>query len=82
MKAQRISMDDHFKNIFLTKYLVVGRTTRSEFLVVLTHFLVIEDTRTREFCCPEIIRFYWKNVRTGIKEPLSDDEYIGIVEMA
>ena len=34
------------------KYLVVGRTTRSQFLVVLTQFLVVEDTRTREFCYP------------------------------
>ena len=30
--------------------LVVRRTTRSEFLVVLIHFMVVEDTRTREFC--------------------------------
>ena len=33
--------------IFFPKYLVVRRTTRSQFLVVLTHFLVVEDTRTR-----------------------------------
>ena len=35
------------------KYLVVRRTTRSQFLVVLTQFLVVEDTRTRKFCYPE-----------------------------
>ena len=35
--------------IFSPKYLVVRRTTRSQFLVVLTHFLVVEDTRTRKF---------------------------------
>ena len=34
------------------KFLVVRRTNRSQFLVVLTHFLVVEDTRTREFCYP------------------------------
>ena len=33
--------------IFFQNYLVVRRTTRSQFLVVLTHFLVVEDTRTR-----------------------------------
>ena len=38
--------------IFSPKYLVVRRTTRSQSLVVLTHFLVVEDTRTREFCYP------------------------------
>ena len=31
--------------IFFPKYLVVRRTTRSQFLVVLTHFLVVENTR-------------------------------------
>ena len=31
--------------IFSPKYRVVKRTTRSQFLVVLTHFLVVEDTR-------------------------------------
>ena len=40
--------------IFFPKYLVVRRTTRSQFLVVLTHFVVVEDTRTREFCYPAI----------------------------
>ena len=39
-----------FKNSH--KYLVVRRTTRSQFLVVLTQILVVEDTRTREFCYP------------------------------
>ena len=38
--------------IFFPRYLVVRRTTRSEFLVVLIHFMVVEDTRTREFCYP------------------------------
>ena len=52
VKAQRICMDDYFKNIFLQKYLEVRRTTKSEFLVVLIQFLVVEDTRTRKFCCP------------------------------
>ena len=44
-------MDNYFQNNF-PKYLVVRRTTRSQCLVVLTHFLVVEDTRTREFCYP------------------------------
>ena len=39
--------------IFSHKYLVVRRTTRSQFLVVLTHFLVVKDTRTHTFCYPE-----------------------------
>ena len=34
-------------------YLVVRRTTISQFLVVLTQFLVVEDTMTREFCYPD-----------------------------
>ena len=38
--------------IFFPKYLVVRRTTRSQLLVVLTQFLVVKDTRTREFCYP------------------------------
>ena len=54
VKAQRICMDDYFQNIFLQKYLGVRRTTKSELLVVLIQFLVVEDTRTREFCCPGI----------------------------
>ena len=52
VKAQRICMDDNFQNSFLQKYLGVRRTTKSELLVVLIQFLVVEDTRTREFCCP------------------------------
>ena len=44
IKAQRICMDDYFQNIFLLKYLVVRRTTKSEILVVLIHFMVVEDT--------------------------------------
>ena len=31
--------------IFSPKYLVVRMTTRSQFLVVLNHFWVVEDTR-------------------------------------
>ena len=38
--------------IFFPKYLVVRRTTRSQFVVVLTNLLVVEDTRTRKFCYP------------------------------
>ena len=38
--------------IFSQNYLVVRRTTRSQFLVVLTQSLGVEDTRTREFCYP------------------------------
>ena len=44
--------------IFPPKYVVVRRTTRSQFLAVLTLFLVVEDTRTREFCYPVL---YFKN---------------------
>ena len=40
--------------ILSQKYLVVRRTTRPQFLVVLTQFLVVEDTRTRKFCYPEL----------------------------
>ena len=35
-----------------TKNLVVRRTTRPQFLVVLTYFLVAEDARMLEFCNP------------------------------
>ena len=38
--------------IFSQKYLVFRRTTRSQLLVVLTQFLVVEDTGTREFFYP------------------------------
>ena len=41
--------------IFSQKFLIVRRTTRSQFLVVLTHFLVVEDMRTRKFCYPESV---------------------------
>ena len=44
VKAQRICMDNYFQIIFLQKYLGVRRTTKSEFLVVLIQFLVVEDT--------------------------------------
>ena len=37
-------------SILLQKKLVVRRTTRSQFLVVLTYVLVAEDARTLEFC--------------------------------
>ena len=36
--------------IFSPKYQIVRRTNRSQYLVVLTQFLVVEDTRTRKFC--------------------------------
>ena len=39
------------QNIWLS---VVSRTTRPQFLVVLTYFLVAVDTRTVEFCYPEL----------------------------
>ena len=58
IKAHRICMDDYFQNIFLQKYLGVRRTTESELLAVLIQFVVVEDTRTREFCCP-VITFIW-----------------------
>ena len=45
-------MDDYFQITFPQNNLVVRRTTKSQYLVVLTHFLVVEDTRTREFCYP------------------------------
>ena len=48
-------MDDFFQRTFPQKNLVVGRTTKSQYLVVLTHFLVVEDTRTREFRYPVIL---------------------------
>ena len=42
-----------FRSILSQKNLVFRRTTRSQFLVVLTYFLVAEDARTLEFCYPE-----------------------------
>ena len=50
-------MDNYFESIFpkISGTVVVRRTTRSQFLVVLTHFLVVEDTRTREFCYPALL---------------------------
>ena len=57
-----------FKILF-HKYLVVRRTTRSQFLVVLTHFFVLEDTRTRECCYPECVHVFSTppgiNLKTG-----------------
>ena len=44
-----------FSKLFFPKDLVVRRTTRSQFLVVLTHFLVVEDTKIRTFCYPAIL---------------------------
>ena len=41
-----------FRSILSQKNLVVRRTTRPQFLVVLTFFLVAEDVRTLEFCYP------------------------------
>ena len=43
-------ISDHF---YPQTNLVVRRTTTFDILVVLTQFLVVEDTRTREFCYPE-----------------------------
>ena len=42
-----------FFGSILTKNLVVRRTTRPQFLVILTYFLVAEDARMLEFCYPE-----------------------------
>ena len=41
-----------FGSILSPKNLVVRRTTRPQFLVVLTYFLVAEDARMFEFCYP------------------------------
>ena len=53
--------------MFFPKYPVVRRTTRSQFLVILTSFLVVEDTRTCKFCYPENITlfYYPPEVRRG-----------------
>ena len=48
-------MDNYFQNIF-PKMSGSQETTRSQFLVVLTHFVVVEDTRTHAFCYPGLIR--------------------------
>ena len=47
-----------YGQLFSKKYLVLRRTTISQFLVVLTQFLVVEDKRTREFCYPELVIEY------------------------
>ena len=47
-----ICWDEHFWVNSFTTHLVVRRTTRPQFLVVLTYFLVAEDARTLEFCYP------------------------------
>ena len=54
IKTSKTSVWTTFFKIFSQNYLVVRRATRSELLVVLTHFLVVVDTRTREFCYPVI----------------------------
>ena len=41
-----------FGSILSQKNLVVRRTTRPQFLVVLAYFLIAEDARTLEFCYP------------------------------
>ena len=41
-----------FRSILSQKNVVVRRTTRPQFLVVLTYFLVAKDVRTLEFCYP------------------------------
>ena len=38
--------------ILSQKNLVVRRTTRPQFLVVLTYFFIAKDVRTLEFCYP------------------------------
>ena len=43
-----------FGSILSQKNLVVRRTTRPQFLVFLTYFLVAEDARTLEFCYPDV----------------------------
>ena len=48
-----------FSKYFPKKYLVVRRTTRSQILVVLTQFLGVEYTRTREFCYPGVCVFFF-----------------------
>ena len=50
----------NFGLILPQKNLVVRRTTRPQFLVVLTYFLVADDARTLEFCYPELS---WCHVR-------------------
>ena len=51
-------------SILLQKNLVVRRTTRPQFLVDLTYFLVVKDARTLEFCYPEQISQIKVNIRT------------------
>ena len=49
---RKICWDENFGVNSFTKILLVRRTTRPHFLVVLISFLVAEDTRTLEFCYP------------------------------
>ena len=44
-----------------TKNLVVRRTTRPEFLVVLAYFLVAEDPRRLEFCYSDVVRVWYEH---------------------
>ena len=52
----KICCDEHFWVNSFTKNLVVRRTTRPQFLVVLTYVLVTKDARTFEFCYPGMVR--------------------------
>ena len=49
---RKISWNETFWVNSLTKNLVLRRTTNPKFLVVLTYYLVVQDARTIEFCCP------------------------------
>ena len=42
----------------ITKNLVVKKTTRPHFLVVLTYFLVAEDATMLEFCYPDMLHLH------------------------
>ena len=68
-------------NFYPPKNLVVRRTTTSQFLVVLTHFLVVEDTRTREFCYPgHPSNIYIRNTEfIPFQVPLALPEEVGIL---
>ena len=50
--------------------MVIRRTTRPQFLVVLTYFLVAEDARTLEFCYPDWAGRGW--VKRGKEEEIGN----------
>ena len=62
--------DGHFLVNSFTKSLVVRRvTTRPQILVVLTHFLVVGETRTLEFCYPVTVNMgKWPKIPNFIKQ--------------